>query len=105
MAVLRQLPVLFFFCWCGTQLHSTCAALIAALNALLFKPSCCRAYFLPLFDPKRSAKWGDLGASWPSHTSARHDLLHLYNSDATPVPTLRVEVWRSAMRVLDDLLG
>eukprot|EP00752_Nemacystus_decipiens_P018720 g16783.t1 len=52
-----------------------------------------------------SAKWGDLGASWPSHTSARHDLLHLYNSDATPVPTLRVEVWRSAMRVLDDLLG
>eukprot|EP00903_Cladosiphon_okamuranus_P005945 g5874.t1 len=52
-----------------------------------------------------SAKWGDLGASWPSHTSARHDLLHLYNSDATPVPTLRIEVWRSAMRVLDDLLG
>ncbi|CAN0131113.1 unnamed protein product, partial [Ectocarpus sp. 4 AP-2014] len=52
-----------------------------------------------------SAKWGDLGASWPSHASARHDLLHLYNSDATPVPTLRVEVWRSAMRVLDELLG
>ncbi|CAM9220980.1 unnamed protein product, partial [Ectocarpus fasciculatus] len=52
-----------------------------------------------------SAKWGDLGASWPSQASARHDLLHLYNSDATPVPTLRVEVWRSAMRVLDDLLG
>ncbi|CAM9903085.1 unnamed protein product, partial [Pylaiella littoralis] len=52
-----------------------------------------------------SAKWGDLGASWPSHASARHDLLHLYNSDATPVPALRVEVWRSAMRVLDDLLG
>lgn len=53
----------------------------------------------------RSAVWGDLGASWPSHPSARHDLLHLYNSDATPLPTLRVEVWRSAMRVLDDLLG
>ncbi|CAM9489729.1 unnamed protein product, partial [Sphacelaria rigidula] len=52
-----------------------------------------------------SAVWGDLGAAWPSYPSARHDLLHLYNSDATPLPTLRVEVWRSALRVLDDLLG
>ncbi|CAN0461942.1 unnamed protein product, partial [Discosporangium mesarthrocarpum] len=52
-----------------------------------------------------SAVWGEMGAVWPGDPGGRHALIHPYNSESSPLPTLRVEVWRSAMRVLDEMLG
>lgn len=32
-------------------------------------------------------------------------LVHLYNNESTPVPVLRVEIWSSAMGILDNVIG
>ncbi|CAM9610591.1 unnamed protein product [Chrysoparadoxa australica] len=51
-----------------------------------------------------STTWGDMGALW-SGDSIEQSLVHLYNSESTPLPTLRVEVWRSALKIMDEMLG
>ncbi|KAG5186678.1 hypothetical protein JKP88DRAFT_288633 [Tribonema minus] len=71
-----------------------------------------------------SAPWGDMGAIWAppappptaggggeggSGSAAGGDgaleMLHLENSEAPPVPVLRVELWRRALKIMDELLG
>jgi hypothetical protein len=39
------------------------------------------------------------------HGSSCLELLHLHNSESPPVPVLRVEVWRRALKIMDELLG
>jgi hypothetical protein len=40
---------------------------------------------------------------WDEETA--YTLVHLYNNESTPVPTLRLEVWSSAMAILDQAIG
>ena len=49
--------------------------------------------------------WGDVGAVWSSTRAQSYSLIHLYNSERTPLPVLRVEVWRSALKIMDEIVG
>jgi hypothetical protein len=59
------------------------------------------------------ATWGDMGAIWSSSTSAplpatpgALSLVHIYNGSQTPLPVLRVEMWRKRVVGLgDECLG
>eukprot|EP00952_Eustigmatos_sp_NYUAD-ZCMA_P008774 36438-Eustigmatos_ZCMA.PRE.1 len=46
--------------------------------------------------------WGSRQGA--STREPRYSLVHLYNNESTPIPSLRVEVWSSAMQILDQVV-
>eukprot|EP00953_Heterococcus_sp_UTEX-ZZ885_P008270 4963-Heterococcus_DN1.PRE.2 len=68
---------------------------------------------VPLTEATRktsSSSSSSSGAASDSKTSGMHgssclELLHLHNSESPPVPVLLVEVWRRALKIMDELLG
>lgn len=53
---------------------------------------------------KQVVWWNELSETTATPTG-QYTLVHLYNNETTPPPVLRVEIWSSALQILDQMVG